>query len=104
MCIIYTYIPCIYHYMIPLTLMFVSSLSQNGPLSGFLIAEGQNSSNAASDFCPCPNSSKNPFAISATFCQILERKEELAELESTDMGKPLDEALWDMVSDRGDSL
>ena len=38
----------------------------------------------------------------AAICQILERKEELAELESTDMGKPLDEALWDMVIDDDD--
>jgi len=27
---------------------------------------------------------------------VLARKQELAVLESTDMGKPLDEALWDM--------
>jgi acyl-CoA reductase-like NAD-dependent aldehyde dehydrogenase len=31
------------------------------------------------------------------FLQIIERKSELARLETLDCGKPLDEAAWDMV-------
>ena len=33
------------------------------------------------------------------FLQIIERKSDLARLESLDCGKPLDEAAWDMVCD-----
>ena len=32
--------------------------------------------------------------------QVKEKKSELAKLETTDMGKPIQEAEWDMVSDR----
>ena len=36
-----------------------------------------------------------------TPAQIRERKPQLAKLETIDMGKPIDEAEWDMVSGQG---
>ena len=36
--------------------------------------------------------------LSACLVQVKERKAYLAKLETTDMGKPIQEAEWDMVS------